>query len=75
MMIETGILIAIIVGISQIVKTLGLKTKYIPLLNLILGIVLTVFLTSHVSLQEGILQGLIIGLSASGLFDQTKILE
>lgn len=72
-MIETGILIAILIGISQVVKELGLKAKHIPLFNLVLGIVMSTFFMGDLIMQERILQGLIIGLSASGLFDQSKI--
>jgi Phage holin family Hol44, in holin superfamily V len=71
----TAILIAVLIGISQVAKELGLKTKYIPLLNLVLGIVLSAFFITDLAVQERILQGLIIGLSASGLFDQSKLFK
>jgi uncharacterized membrane protein HdeD (DUF308 family) len=74
-MIETAILIAILIGISQVAKELGLKTKYIPLFNVVLGIVLGAFFIAELTMQERILQGLIIGLSASGLFDQSKLFK
>lgn len=35
-------MIGIVVGLSQMAKTIGLQTKYVPLLNLTLGIVLGV---------------------------------
>ncbi len=41
-MVSLAVMIGIVVGLSQIVKTIGLQTKYIPLLNLTLGIVLGV---------------------------------
>ena len=72
---EAGIFILVIVGISEVVKNLGLKCKYLPLFNLVLGIILSTFFMTDLGLQESILQGLIIGLSASGLYDQTKIIN
>ncbi|WJE51105.1 holin [Bacillus cereus] len=73
-MIEISIMIAVVVGLSQIAKTIGLQTKYIPLLNLTLGIVLGVLFLPQ-DLKMNVFQGIIIGLSASGLFDRTKILK
>ncbi|MEY8351682.1 holin [Bacillus cereus] len=73
-MIEISVMIAVVVGLSQIAKTIGLQTKYIPLLNLTLGIVLGVLFLPQ-DLKMNVFQGIIIGLSASGLFDHTKILK
>ncbi|PED08605.1 holin [Bacillus pseudomycoides] len=73
-MIEISIMIAVVVGLSQIAKTIGLQTKYIPLLILTLGIVLGVLFFPQ-DLKMNVFQGIIIGLSASGLFDHTKILK
>ncbi|HDR7285512.1 holin [Bacillus pacificus] len=73
-MVSLAVMIGIVVGLSQIVKTVGLQTKYVPLLNLTLGIVLGVlFLDGDV--KTNVFQGIIIGLSASGLFDHTKIMK
>ncbi|MBZ4222497.1 holin [Bacillus mobilis] len=73
-MISLAVIIGIVVGLSQIIKTIGLQTKYVPLLNLTLGIVLGVlFLDGEI--KTNVFQGIIIGLSASGLFDHTKIIK
>ncbi|HFK1544977.1 holin [Bacillus toyonensis] len=73
-MIEISVIIAVVVGLSQIVKTIGLQTKYVPLLNLTLGIVLGVLFLDGDN-KTNVFQGIIIGLSASGLFDHTKIMK
>ncbi|MBC6973040.1 holin [Bacillus sp. Xin] len=73
-MISLAVMIGIVVGLSQIAKTIGLQTKYIPLLNLTLGIVLGVLFLGG-DIKTNVFQGIIIGLSASGLFDHTKILK
>lgn len=67
-------LIAVITGLSQIIKGLGLEKKYIPAANVALGILLGVFFLPA-GIKENILSGLIVGLAASGLFDQSKIMK
>ncbi|PED22112.1 holin [Bacillus toyonensis] len=73
-MVSLAVIIGIVVGISQIGKTVGLQTKYVPLLNLTLGIVLGVLFLAG-DIKTNVFQGIIIGLSASGLFDHTKIMK
>ncbi|TEA55757.1 holin [Bacillus sp. BH2] len=73
-MVSLAVIIGIVVGLSQIVKTIGLQTKYVPLLNLTLGIVLGVLFLDG-DTKTNVFQGIIIGLSASGLFDHTKIMK
>ncbi|MBG9905093.1 holin [Bacillus paranthracis] len=73
-MVSLAVMIGIVVDLSQIVKTIGLQTKYVPLLNLTLGIVLGVLFLDG-DIKTNVFQGIIIGLSASGLFDHTKIMK
>ncbi|PEM25123.1 holin [Bacillus wiedmannii] len=73
-MIEITVMIGVVVGLSQIAKAVGMQTKYVPLLNLTLGIMLGVLFLSQ-DIKTNIFQGIIIGLSASGLFDHTKIIK
>jgi hypothetical protein len=73
-MIEITVMIGIVVGLSQIAKTIGLQTKYVPLMNLTLGIVLGVLFLDG-DIKANVFQGITIGLSASGLFDHTKIMK
>lgn len=73
-MIEITAIIGVVVGLSQIAKTNGLQTKYIPIFNLTLGIMLGVLFLSQ-DIKMNIFQGMIIGLSASGVFDHTKIMK
>lgn len=73
-MIEITAMVGAVIGLSQIAKTNGLQTKYIPIFNLTLGIILGVLFLSQ-DIKMNIFQGMIIGLSASGLFDHTKIIK
>ncbi|MEH7220531.1 holin [Bacillus toyonensis] len=71
-MFEITVMIGIVVGLSQIGKTIGLQTKYVPLLNVTLGILLGVLFLPF-DIKMNVFQGIIIGLSASGLYDHSKI--
>ncbi|MFB6649341.1 holin [Bacillus toyonensis] len=73
-MFEITVMIGVVVGLSQIAKTVGMQIKYVPLLNLTLGITLGVLFLSQ-DIKTNVFQGIIIGLSASGLFDHTKIIK
>ncbi|MBJ7948865.1 holin [Bacillus toyonensis] len=73
-MVSLAVMIGIVVGLSQIAKTIGLQTKYVPLLNVTLGIALGVLFLDG-DIKTNVFQGIIIGLSASGLFDHTKIMK
>jgi len=46
--------------------------RYIPLLNMVVSIVLSLLLIPRMTLVERIFQGFIIGLSASGFCDVCK---
>lgn len=67
--------IALIMALAEVVKRIGLKSKWIPLVDLGLGIVagLGVY-TGHLgfSVVEGIVIGIACGLSACGLFSGVK---
>jgi hypothetical protein len=72
-LIELGVIIAILVGLSQVGKNLGLPTKYVPLMNLILGVVAGLTTVEAPTIQEKFIFGVMAGLSASGLYDQSKL--
>lgn len=67
--------VAIIMALAELVKGLGIKSKYIPLFDVGLGLVsgLGVY-TLYQGMQpvEGIVLGLALGLSACGLFSGIK---
>ena len=67
--------IALIIGIAELIKKSGFKTKYIPLVDLVLGLISGIFVFG-LMLGHGIAQGAIVGvalgLSACGLFSGIK---
>lgn len=67
--------VAIIMAIAEVVKQLGLNTKYIPLIDLALGLIAGLIVYTahlHFSPIEGIVVGIALGLSACGLFSGVK---
>lgn len=65
-------LIPLIIGLVQILKTLGLKKKYLPLAALIFGLGGGIFYIYPDDIKGGVIAGLMLGLSASGLYSGTK---
>lgn len=68
--------VGIIIGLAEIVKRLEIMdTKFIPIVDLILGIIAGVLVYGHIA-QYGFIKGLVIGvalgLSACGLFSSIK---
>lgn len=68
------VVVAVIMGLVQLTKKLDwLPAKYLPLLSLILGIVAGIIYFEG-PIQNKVMFGIILGLSAAGLFDQSKII-
>ncbi len=63
-------IIPLIVGIVALIKKVGLPSTYAPIIAIILGIAI-MSIESGFSINVAI-QGMVIGLSASGLWSGTK---
>lgn len=67
--------VALIIGIAEIVKQIGCPTRWIPLVDLALGLLSGIgvygFALDH-GIVNGIMVGLALGLSACGLFSGIK---
>jgi len=70
-MIIMSAVVGVIVGLSQILKKFGINPKFIPIFDLIFGIIACVFLLNTEPVLR-VFNGLIVGLSASGLYSGTK---
>lgn len=67
--------IALIIGIAELMKRLGIASKFIPLIDLGLGLVsgICVYgLSMGYGITESIVLGIALGLSACGLFSGIK---
>jgi L-cystine uptake protein TcyP (sodium:dicarboxylate symporter family) len=65
-------IIPLIVGVVELLKQLGLPTKFSALVAAILGIVIGVVYVAPGDILRGILVGLSLGLAASGLYSGVK---
>ncbi|MCL1951152.1 MAG: hypothetical protein FWF59_15635 [Turicibacter sp.] len=74
-MVQVATLIPMIVGISQVIKNMGCPGKWIPLINLFIGVALSFLVFHGLQWHEQIMQGLVVGLSAGGIYDQSKNLN
>lgn len=71
--ITFAVFVALIVALVQVIKGLGMPTKWAPVAAILLGIGLSLIVDDgNISLRLHILQGLIGGLTAMGLFSGAK---
>ena len=66
-------LIPATMGLVDVAKRAGLPSKYAPVVSIAIGIILGIA-TNIGNAQKGIITGIAIGLSASGLYSGTKAL-
>lgn len=64
----------IVVGLVELAKRLGLPTRYAPVLAVLLGLLFGIVYLSPEDLRSGVLIGLALGLSASGLYSGSRAL-
>lgn len=65
-------LIPLIIGLVEVLKRYGASKKVLPVASLLFGLLAGVFYVYPDDLKGGILVGLMLGLSASGLYSGTK---
>jgi len=63
--------VLLIMGIAELLKGLGFNPKFIPIVNVVLGLVAGITLKSD-DIIAGIFTGIAVGLSASGLYSGVK---
>ncbi len=65
-------LVPVIVGLSELLKKSGLPQKYTPVASLILGLIFGLIYVAPGEPKKGVLIGIVLGLSAVGLFSGAK---
>ena len=63
-------LVIFIIGVVEVFKRAGLPNKYSPLASLVLGFFFGILFIE--SFKEGIIVGMLLGLSATGLYSGSK---
>ena len=76
MVMDTAILIALILGLTEVVKRIGLASKFLPIVALVLGVILN-FLGKWVGAvsSELAIGGIMAGLMAMGLWSGSKAIS
>jgi Phage holin. len=73
-MFDIALIIAVVVALVELVKRMNIvPTKFLPLLSLAFGLLAGLIYLGG-SFKEKLFYGIVIGLSAAGLFDQSKII-
>lgn len=68
-MIDFSVIIYIVMGVAQLSKKTRFNPRFIPLLNVAVAITLSLIWMEGLDYIIRIQQGLLIGLSASGVYD------
>jgi len=67
--------IAMIIALAEVIKRAGFPKKYIPIVDVILGILSGIFVTGIIlgyGIDKGVIIGIALGLSACGTFSGIK---
>lgn len=70
-MVETAVIIAVIIGLVEAVKRVGLGAQFAPFLALLFGMTFLYFLGEG-EVPMRLFEGIIAGLSAAGLYSSVK---
>lgn len=68
------VLIPLIIGLIELLKYFSLPKKVLPIVSLALGVILGIVYVYPHDVKGGILVGLMMGLSASGMYSGGKTL-
>ena len=74
--ITTGLLVALLIAVLEVIKKVEfVDHKFIPIMSLGLGILIGIFYSGF-DIKEGILYGVMLGVSAVGLYSgATNVVE
>lgn len=67
--ITMGVLVAVVAALTHVASNVGLPTKWCPVLALVLGVIGTVCLALFAVTATTVITGLVVGLSAYGLWN------
>jgi len=70
--ISFAVLVALVIGLVQVAKKIGLPDKFAPLLSIGFGVVFSFIAQIGATNPSNLLFGIIIGLSSVGLWSGTK---
>jgi len=71
--ISSASVLAAVIGVTQVLKMAGLPTRVAPIASIAIGIAFSMFFLKGAT-EVSIFAGIVMGLSASGLWSSTKSL-
>jgi len=69
---EITILIGIITGLTSVVKTIGLPSRFAPLTAIAIGLIIAFLNRGALPTDIVIMTGIVAGLTSAGLYSGTK---
>ncbi|SFT04003.1 transposase [Marininema halotolerans] len=69
---DEAMIIGVIIGLVELAKQSGLPKRIAPIVSLALGIAAGIFYVYPSDLSMGILQGIVLGLTAGGFYSGAK---
>lgn len=70
-MIDAVTIVPVITTVVEVIKRAGLPHKFLPLVSIVLGVVASAFTNTSLNFDV-VLYGVVMGLSAVGLFEGIK---
>jgi hypothetical protein len=72
-MLDTAFLVALVIALVEVLKRVGVCTRWLPLIALALGVILNVAVKFvGVEAWDLIIGGIVVGLSSCGVWDISK---
>lgn len=65
-------LIPVITVLVNLIKKIGISNRVIPVISIVIGIIFGIIFYGEGDLKKGILAGMVMGMSASGLYSNGK---
>ena len=70
--VTLGVAVAVVVGLVQVFKLAGVSTRFAPLLSVAFGLLIVLGLSFFQATFTVIVTGLVVGLTACGLYSGVK---
>lgn len=69
--VSSALLLAVVIGLTEVVKRLGLNDKYAPVFAIVLGVILSFGVERSITF-DATLEGIVLGLTSVGLYSSAK---
>ncbi len=70
-MLEEAVILAIVVGLTEVIKKIGLEKRWVPVAAIVMGIGIAI-IANLGGVWDTVLQGLMMGLTAVGAYEFGK---